>query len=164
VASTTLPVQIINPVNAPSTVNIANPVQNRDEPGRNPYHGTVALNPSSTTCPSISAPPGTLLTCIANFPAVPAGKRLVITYASGQFALIPPANSPSVQVGKNGFLGGDVQFLPTFQTSPGTFLGAGPVTFYVEAGEVPSVFMEGQSINQSDTEVASITGYLISLP
>jgi hypothetical protein len=156
-ASTTLPVQIINPVNAPSTVNVGNPVQNRDEPGRNPYQHTVRFNPNSSICPNT-------FYCAAAFPAVPAGKRLVVTYASAQYRLTMPGGDPDVSVGKNSDVFSDAQFIPTVQGSPGYFLAAGPVTFYVEAGEVPTVFLAGTNIDTCCTQTASISGYLISLP
>jgi hypothetical protein len=142
-------------VNAPSTVNVGNPVQNRDEPGRNPYQKTVLFNPGANCSTFV---------CTASFPAVPAGQRLVVTYASAEFRVITPFAGPSASVSKNGDIFGDQQRLPTVQTSPGNFLAAGPVTFYVDAGQTPTMFLSGNVIDTCCTQVASISGYLVSLP
>ena len=56
-------------------------VKNVDEPGRSPYQ---VLPVSSTDCGTYT---------YLNFPAVPSGKRLVITFASG--VVYTPQNSPA---------------------------------------------------------------------
>jgi len=50
-------------------------VENIDEPGRNPYSSTVAVNPGKCGVSSTG--------CVLFFVAVPAGKRLVVTNIIG---------------------------------------------------------------------------------
>jgi len=75
------PVTIVNPGGAPSAVTVTNTVtvQNRDEPGRNPYQESAG-----TVCTAVPAQ------CVADFPVVPAGHRLVVTFVSA-FIQPPPA-------------------------------------------------------------------------
>ena len=144
------PVTIVNPGGAPSAVTVTNKVtvQNRDEPGRNPYQESA----------------GTLCTpdrCVAEFPAVPAGHRLVVTFVS---AFIQPA--PAGVHGGLAIKGlGEVAVFPML---PNTAVAsaAQPMTFYFEAGQVPQVNIEAPIIDLLVTTgaFASMTGYLVTLP
>jgi len=147
------PVTIVNPGNAPSAVTVTNTVtvQNRDEPGRNPYQESAG-----TECTAV--PP----VCIAEFPVVPAGHRLVVTFVS---AFIQPS-LPGVRGGLaiQG-LSGDVAVFP-FTSTSGSASAAQPMTFYFEAGQVPEVKFEAPvfDINVITGAFASMTGYLVTLP
>ena len=144
------PVTIVNPGGAPSAVTVTNTVtvQNRDEPGRNPYQEAAG-----TAC--------TPSECVAEFPAVPAGHRLVVTFVS---AFIQP--SPAGVHGTLAIHGkGDVA---SFPVTPGSAAAsaAQPMTFYFEAGDVPEVKLEAPVIDLTllSAAFASMTGYLVTLP
>ena len=144
------PVTIVNPGGAPSavTVNGTVTVQNRDEPGRNPYQES-----SGTLC--------TADQCVADFPVVPAGHRLVVTFVTA-FIQPPP-------VGVRGTLAikgkGDVANFPMVP-NVAVASAAQPMTFYFEAGDVPEVTMRAPIIDLATTTgaIASMTGYLVELP
>jgi hypothetical protein len=134
-------------------------VQNIDEPGRNPYQQGMNFLASGTTCGSLS--------CIATFPAVPPGKRLVLTYVSALYGLSANAISAFIQVGKTGDTD-RILFLPAVTANPAgsgaSYTAAGPVTFYYEPGDTPTVTVDGQNINFGSTVYVTLVGYLVSLP
>ena len=143
------PVTIVNPGGAPSAVTVTNTVtvQNRDEPGRNPYQES-----SGVVCTSDR--------CIADFPVVPAGHRLVVTFVSA-FIEPPP-------IGVHGVLslkgrGGDLVVFPMVANTDAA-VGAQPMTFYFEAGDVPEVIIEARDVTASLGAATSMTGYLVELP
>ena len=53
---------------------------------------TVSFNPDTTICGS------NLLVCQVSFPAVPSGKRLILTYASADYGLSPGGPFPLVKI------------------------------------------------------------------
>jgi hypothetical protein len=80
-ASWTLP-SGADAASAPVSAVTVTQVQNVNEPGLNPYQHFVTFNQGTTYCYNFA--------CTIAFPAVPEGKRLVITYASalgGQYML-----------------------------------------------------------------------------
>ena len=80
-----------------------------------PYQATASIG-DSTTCPSAQ--------CILSFPAVPGGKRLVITSVSAQLG---PASNQLVLEGD-----GVTYFVP--KSHPDLGYLAAPVTVYYDAG------------------------------
>ena len=98
--------------------------------------------------------------CEVSFPAVPAGQRLVVTYASAIYGLSPGGTGASVRL-SNG--GSDEILLPAaVRTGFDTHMAAGPVSFYVEAGGVPTLELSGQYTQPASlTATAAVVGYLV---
>ena len=123
---------------------------------RDPYQKSVFFNQTATTC--------TNFVCEVAFDAVPVGKRLVITYASARWALTAGGTNATVVLGVNGNGTEDPQILlpAGVATSPTSFVAAGPVTFYAEAGDVPTLSLQGQFTQPvSNTAQAGIVGYFV---
>jgi hypothetical protein len=135
-------------------------VKDVDALGRAPYQQTVVFNQNTSTC--------TNFVCTANFNAVPTGYRLVITHVSAQFKLgngNAGGSGGSVGIGSEADVFGDELQLPA--PAPigfNLYLASSPVTFYVEAGRYPSVFMHGQFVttDNSNSAIVTVVGYLIS--
>jgi hypothetical protein len=117
-----------------------------------PYQHTQVFNQTDATCEPLG--------CNVVFPAVPAGKRLVLTYASAAYSLAPGGLAPNVTV-SNGT--GDRIYLPLpAGTDFGGVLVSGPVTFYIEAGNQPTMRLAGQFVLPvSRTAQAALVGYLV---
>lgn len=143
-----------------SSVSIANtdtnpvPVRNLDNATRSPYQETISFNQDQANfCDNF--------VCVVSFPAVPAGKRLEVTYVSAVFnspnggATISVRPSFAVRV-----------YLPLPQTYGfGTYVGGASVTAYVEAGATPTVGLAGVGVNTApNTATATIVGHLVSVP
>jgi hypothetical protein len=140
----------VNIGNAP-TVNVgSNPAD------RVPYQHRVLLSQSEANC--------TQFVCTAEFPEVPAGQRLVITYASALYTLTSGGTSPTVRVGVNGDPSQPFILLPApLPISSISYVASGPVTFYVEAGAAPTLSLGGQFVSPlTNTAQASIVGYLVA--
>lgn len=121
-----------------------------------PYEHTVFFNQTDSTC--------TQFVCEVSFPAVPAGKRLVITYASARWALTSGGNNATVALGVNGNDVTDPQILLPAAVLSGfsNWVAAGQVTFYAEAGDVPTLSLQGQFVQPvSNTAEAAIVGHLV---
>jgi hypothetical protein len=121
-----------------------------------PYEHVDFFNQTAATC--------TQFVCHVTFPAVPAGKRLVITYASARWALTAGGNFAIATVGINGNDSTDPQILLPAAVQVGTvnWVAAGPVTLYAEAGDVPTMSLQGQFVQPvSNTAEASIVGHLV---
>jgi hypothetical protein len=125
-------------------------VQDRDAEGRNIYQANSNCN---------SPDP-----CVIAFPAVPAGKRLIIKQASALVKFGAGGTIVSVQL-----RGGTVfQYLPVIAT-PGNFAGEtdfvahAPVLASYEAGEQPNMDAFSPT-GGSFLMVASISGYMIDIP
>jgi hypothetical protein len=119
-----------------------------DEPGRTPYTQTVT--PSCDIA---------LLFCNANFNAVPAGFRLVVTHASLFYSARPTLNYSLI-----GGAASDVfLYLPTTTPiydsgSSRTYIVSTPVTYYVDAGRSPQIEVyNGLYVS------ATLSGYLVTL-
>jgi hypothetical protein len=104
--------------------------------------------------------------CQVSFPSVPRGKRLVITYASARYSLSSGGTDADVEVGVNGNVSDEPSILlpAPVRTGFDTYVASGPVTFYAEAGDVPTMLLEGVYVQPaSNTATASIVGYLVSM-
>ena len=133
--------------------------RNADEPGRSPLQQNVLINQTADSCPNDDY-------CVVNFDPVPAGYRLVITYASARFDQLAsdPAAYSALAIDGSPF--GMQTILPGGADSSlhRFYLGAGAVTFYVDAGHTPSILFSGFNIRTGDTSQAAISGYLVALP
>jgi hypothetical protein len=131
-------------------------VQSVDEPARSPYQQSIIFNQGSNTCSTY--------VCLVSLPAVPAGKRLEVTYVSYLYGVPGGGASVSIQP-NNGFftLGA---YLPLPQSYGfGTYVGGAPVTLYVEAGQNPTVALGGVNVSSSSTSAqVTVVGHLISVP
>lgn len=132
--------------------------RNADEPGRNPYRQNVFINQTSGYCPNPYY-------CVFTFNAVPAGYRLVVTYASARFSVNAGAADvqASLQDDSNVF-GTQVVMAPPVSVGGSTYISGSPITFYVDAGKNPTILISASSIETGYTAQASIAGYLVALP
>jgi hypothetical protein len=158
-AAAILPVKVTNtaaeavPVTGTVSVNGAVQVSN---PATAPYQKTVHFNQSASTC--------TQFVCSVNFPAVPAGKRLVVTFASATYGLSPDGTLASVELGINSSFSQPSILLPAHRTGFDTYLASGPVTFYVDGGDTPTMDLQGQFVQPASlTASATIVGYLVPM-
>jgi len=124
-------------------------------PGITPYQSNQLYNPSASICPNT-------FYCQIAFPAVPAGKRLVVTYASATYSMNPGASEAIVSIGGNLFDTMDIA-APLF-VGVNRYVASGPVTYYFEQGTTPYIFIAGSSVITSNTGHASIVGYLVPAP
>jgi hypothetical protein len=125
---------------------------------RTPYQHAVRFNQSMTTC--------TQFVCEVNFPAVPAGKLLVVTYASARYSVDPAQASPAVEL-RDAANVNDTVLLPAPVPHGlfGSVIAAGPVTFHVAGGRTPRLALGGTGVGLvSNTALASIVGHLIDAP
>ena len=121
-------------------------------PGILPYQNNQLYNPSSSICPN-------QFYCQVTFPAVPAGKRLVVTQASATYSLNPGATEAIVSIGTGLFSTMD---LPApVNVGNNRYVASAAITYYFEQGESPVVFITGGSVITSNTGHASIVGYLV---
>jgi hypothetical protein len=107
-----------------------------------PYQATASI-PDSATCPSAQ--------CILSFPAVPRGKRLVITSVSAQLG---PASNQLVLEG-----GGVTYFVPKFHPDLGYL--AVPVTVYYNAGSTPTARIFAPDTTQHTSLIVTLVGHLV---
>jgi hypothetical protein len=156
-AQAILPVKVVNtaneavPVTGTVWVNGAVQVSN---PSTVPYQETVHFNQSATTC--------TQFVCDVDFPTVPAGKRLVVTFVSATYGLSPNGTLASVELGINSSFNEPSILLPTQRAGFDTYIASGPVTFYVDGGDKPTIDLQGQFVQPASlTATASIVGYLV---
>ena len=133
-------------------------VQDRDEPGRNPYQQTLQMNQNSTHCgPLVSL-------CSFSFDTVPAGKRLVVTHVSVILHTNPATGEPLAYAGP-AQIPNFAHWLPLPRSAGGTqHITAGAVLFYVEAGTYPYVIITASPLTDGPTASASISGYYVSVP
>ncbi len=121
-------------------------------PGVTPYQSNQLYNPSASICPNN-------FYCQIAFPAVPAGKRLVVTYASATYSMNAGATEAIVEIGNGLFSTMD---LPApVNVGNNRYLASSPVTYYFEPGETPYIFITGGSVITGNTGHASIIGYLV---
>ena len=124
-------------------------------PGRTPYQSNQLYNPSASICPN-------QFYCQIAFPAVPAGKRLVVTHASATYSLNSGATEAIVEIGNGLFSTMD---LPgAVNVGNNRYVASSPITYYFEAGETPYIFITGSSVITSNTGHASLIGYLVPTP
>jgi hypothetical protein len=105
-----------------------------------------------------------LFVCVVNFPVVPTGKRLVVTYASASYSLSAGGALQDVQIGADGNTNGDYQHLTTSNVGINRIVAGTPITYYVDAGHNPSLFLTGEFIGFGFGADATIAGYLVSVP
>lgn len=156
-AQAILPVRVMNtaaePVPVSGTVAIAGSVQVAAPAADEPYQATIHFNQGPGTC--------TNFVCEATFATVPAGKRLVITYVSARYGLSPGGTLATVELGINGNFNRPSIILPAERSGFDTVVASGPVTFYVDAGDKPTLDLQGQFVQPASlTASASIVGYL----
>ena len=127
-------------------------VQEAFGPGITPYQSNQLYNPSASICPNS-------FYCQIAFPAVPAGKRLVVTHASATYSVTQTGTEEIVSIGANLF---DTLDLPA-AVYVGTFryVASSPITYYFESGQTPYIFIGGSSVLTNNTGHASIVGYLV---
>ena len=107
-----------------------------------PYQATASIG-DSTTCPSAQ--------CILSFPAVPMGKRLVLTSVSAQLG---PASNQLVLEG-----GGVTYFVP--KSHPDLGYLAAPVTVYYGAGSTPTARIFAPDTAQHTSLIVTLVGHLV---
>jgi hypothetical protein len=144
----------------PSTANAQKPalIKNVDERGRVPYQEHVNFAQDASRC--------SMFRCAVSFPPVPAGFRLVITHASAFYRLATGGTFPYTTLGADGIEGWALM-LPTPVLSGSNFyITSSPVTYYVEPGSSPTLFMYGQYVtnNGSANAEATVIGYLVAIP
>src|SRR4051794_26374006 len=156
-AQAILPVRVTNtaadPVQVSGKVAIDGAVEVTAAAADQPYQETVHFNQSAATC--------TNFVCEATFAAVPAGKRLVVTYLSATYGLSPGGTLATVELGINGSFNRPSIVLPAERSGFDSYVASGPVTFYVDAGNKPTLDRQGQFVQPASlTASASIVGYL----
>ncbi len=156
-AQAVLMVKVVNsatePVPVTGAVSVNGAVQ-VSSPATQPYQETIHFNQGPTTC--------TQFVCDVDFPAVPAGKRLVVTFVSARYGLSPGGTLASVELGINGSFSEPSILLPAERLGFDTYLASGSVTFYVEAGDQPTLGLLGQFVQPASlTATASIVGHLV---
>ncbi len=136
-------------------------VSDINAPWRNPYQHRITFTPNPTDCPNN-------LYCIATFPAVPAGKRLVVTNVSTQYSLTTPVTDAAVSIGVDGSLLSDTLDLPApvkIGDNDSRFVASASITYFVESGHSPTVILQGTYVTPvTFGTTVSITGYLVSVP
>jgi hypothetical protein len=133
-------------------------VKNVDEPGRAPYQHTVDFSPGECTTPSF---------CIVEFPAVPAGKRLVVENIT-VYAAVAEGGAPTLLAFGDLFVtnqGNRYVLAPAFTQSMTAFGSTfhaldRAVRVYYEPGEIPKVKI-GASASFVIISNMSLHGYLI---
>jgi len=133
-------------------VNVANhvTVKNVDEKGRNPYMQTTFQN-----CGTNSG------LCDLYFPAVPAGKRLVVEHVSANIGLNPGSALNATFLGAPG---GVFFSLPGHAMATATLVGVNEqVLAYYEAGQAPLYRLAFAAAGDSGVVSAVISGYLVDL-
>lgn len=128
-------------------------VQDRDEPGRDPY--VVAIHQASTGFCNIAA-------CVFNFAAVPAGKRVVITHVAVGVPLAAGTSQAAAYLLRSD---GVVMPLPAAQrVRPNRYVVSTPITFFVDAGQAPSIEFQYDEIDAGGFVYATLSGYFVTLP
>ncbi len=135
--------------------------QDRDEPGRNPWSQSIAYQQNATNCADFPN------LCVAVFDSVPAGKRLVITYASVRFIVDSTANqTPIVELESFLSLPDTAISLPAPQSSSDNrmYTTASPILYFVEAGGPPRIRVLASNLSEFSGLRAALVGYFVNLP
>ncbi|HEY2381327.1 MAG TPA: hypothetical protein VGK48_09120 [Terriglobia bacterium] len=134
--------------------------KNVDEAGRLPYQHEVDVSPGSSACPSSSF-------CFVDFPAVPAGKRLVVQHITALVG-VASGGQPNLFAFGDDFTTntGNIAIIqPTFTQGP-TILGANfwsldkDITVYYEPGTAPRLKISA-SAGMAFVSNFTLHGYLI---
>jgi hypothetical protein len=133
-------------------------VQDRDEPGRNPWQQSVSVMQNTTNC-------GPLLSlCTCTFDTVPAGRRLVVTHASVSFHTEPTTANPVAYTGATQ-VPPFSHMLPLPQARSGArHVSMGAVQYYVEAGQYPYMSVQGFPLNDGVPTQCNLSGYYVNVP
>jgi hypothetical protein len=147
---------------APHVANAQKPalVRNQDEPGRNYYVENVFFNQSASTCAGGA-------TCAVVFPPVPAGFRLVVTYVSALYRLVPNTTGAYVSLaGDAGLFTRQIDLPAPVYTGSIYTVTSAPVMFFVEPGNTPVVYLNGDQVSQAlgFSSHVSLVGYLVAIP
>jgi len=132
-------------------------IEDRDAPGRAPYLQEIGVNPSNSICPNS-------FFCVITFPAVPAGRRLVITHASVEFTNGVASAGTAYVSGPSGIFGPRMIIPPGGVQGANRVIASGPITYYLEAGQTPTIIFSGNNIITSNSAFGMLAGYLVTLP
>ncbi len=134
-------------------------VENVDERGRVPYQQTV-----TATCLTIDQ------SCVAKFPPIPAGYRLVVTYITGSFQSAEARTGLYAELYGTlplpGSTGNDYVPMILVMNSMGYATGgyvyilSTPLSYYLNAGDTPVLFLQNGFTSQLR---ASLVGYLVAI-
>jgi len=146
-------VTVGNPIGAPALTSSV------DDPGRVPYQSTQARITPTNFCADTDK-----TVCFMQFPAVPAGHRLVVQNISGSMTLSAAAKSIRFTVGFSVPATGPratVSFLPPSAVD-GQSMFTQPVLLFFDAGQIPvaSIFVNGASFDDTQHSV-TLTGYML---
>jgi hypothetical protein len=145
------PVTVVNPATQPALTSSV------DDPGRAPYQSGV----TGLVCQSGSPLQDGGWTCIANFPAVPAGHRLVIQHVSIGFSNAASAFGVLTD-GVHFNIGAHFSAAPPWTFGGGLVFADQPVLLYADEGRMPRVTITTfvGNANSPQGEVA-LMGYLL---
>ena len=143
-------VEVVNPTTSPvptSPVNVT-------DPGRIAYQSTVFPTGCSGN-----------FQCFADFPAVPAGHRLVIQHIGGFVSLTAQPTSTDVFIEDNATANTFGAFFVPSNPVGGGFAGLfdQAVLEYVDAGDfaIVEVDVQGNSVFNTGTQEVTLTGYVL---
>jgi len=123
-------------------------VKNVDEKGRNPYQQSGATGCGSGLCDF-------------TFPAVPAGKRLVVEHVSANIFVNTGGVNATFLEGAGGFT---VYSLPGRAMATPQLIGVNEqVLAYFEAGQTPFYRVAFSTPDASDSYSVAMSGYLVDL-
>jgi hypothetical protein len=150
VVNTPLPVQIVNPSVAPTTINIGNPGDIAKAIGTQ-KPGTVTFTNTNTT-PSALVPPPVTNT-------LPARQRFVVEYASGFCAGIPAGEQPSIRLSVVTAGSENAHWFSVPSAGPSSFVQFGDaVRIYADAGTTMSMFLDFQACT------VTLSGQFVDVP
>jgi hypothetical protein len=86
----------------------------------------------------------------------------VVTYLSAIYALTAGGNGAHVNISVQTNTLPRLE-LPAVAIAPTLYVASGPITFYFEPGEVPSVNLVAQFIGFGNTNTVTLVGYLVPL-
>lgn len=133
-------------------------VRDLDEPGRDPFMVTVDAVVGSDDCHQ----GGSTTNCSVFLGSVPAGKRLVITYASAVFFLDDEtATNPWVELTMGA---GRRVSLPLPQARGIQAIAASPVMAFADPGPTIQMQVRASALRNATSVIASIAGYFIAVP
>ena len=162
-----VPVTVTQGINVAGTVN----VKDIDEPGRSPYAELVNLSQVQDVC---STTGGNFQRCLykGGFIVVPAGKRLVLTHATGYVRAPLGCKLASAELHTSsigGRAGGSIVIhylaLNPSAAIPELATFGHPITAYVEAGQSVEYQVDASCAGISTfSQVISLAGYFVSVP
>jgi hypothetical protein len=127
-----------------------------DGAGRVPYQHMIIFNQGPNTC--------TQFVCTTTFPAVPAGKRLVVTHASASFGVVLADSYPNVALSDSSANAPKLLLPAPVATGPGSVVASSPISFHVAAGLSPTLDLRAINISAaSNSATATVVGYLVDV-